>query len=67
MEVFIEREVYEVVPKSKPPRNAKIIGVRWVDTNKGTEAEPRIRSRLVAQEFNSGGDPDGICSRLTRP
>ena len=59
MEVFIEREVYELVPKSKLPRNAKIIGARRVDTNKGTEAEPRIRSRLVAQEFNPGGDPDG--------
>ena len=49
MEVFIKRRVYDVIPKSKLPKDAKVVGVHWVDTNKGSEAEPRIRSRSVAQ------------------
>ena len=32
--------------KGKP-----IISTRWVDTNKGTKAEPVYRSRLVAREI----------------
>ena len=27
------------------------VSVKWVDTNKGTEEEPNIRSRLVARDF----------------
>ena len=32
---------------------APIIKVRWVDTNKGTEEAPEVRSRLVAMELKS--------------
>ena len=67
VKVFIERGVYEVVNKADFPRNAKVIGLRWVDTNKGSEQEPRIRSRLVAQEFNFGGDPSGEMFAPTPP
>ena len=28
-----------------------VVGVRWVDHNKGTSVSPEVRSRLVAQEF----------------
>ena len=29
------------------------IGVRWVDTNKGSEERPEVRSRLVARDFRT--------------
>ena len=32
----------------------KVIGVRWVDVNKGDSEKPDMRSRLVGQEFNTG-------------
>ena len=46
----------------KVPRDVCLgrpIPVRWVDTNKGTEAEPNYRSRIVAKELKatSPGDP----------
>ena len=36
----------------------KIIGVRWVDVNKGDETKDDYRSRLVAKEINTGKRPD---------
>ena len=33
------------------------VSVRWVDTNKGTEKEPNVRSRMVARDFK-GKDKD---------
>ena len=38
----------------------KFIGVRWVDTNKGTSEEPEVRSRLVGQEFATGPRRDEL-------
>ena len=32
------------------------IGTRWVDTNKGSEEDPDVRSRLVARDFKGKGD-----------
>ena len=53
MEFVKEREIYEYRPVSecikktgKPP-----VGVKWVDTNKGDDEQPLVRSRLVAMEF----------------
>ena len=34
----------------------KIIGVRWVDVNKGDSEEPEYRSRLVGRELAVGKD-----------
>ena len=34
----------------------KIIGVRWVDVNKGDALDVNYRSRLVGREFNVGRD-----------
>ena len=31
---------------------AKLVKTKWVDTNKGTSADPQVRCRLVAMEFN---------------
>ena len=34
------------------------VTVKWVDTDKGTEEDPRIRSRLVARDFRKQGEKD---------
>ena len=39
----------------------------FVETNKGTAAAPRVRSRLVAQEFNFGNDSSGDLFAPTPP
>ena len=60
VEVFKMREVYELVPRSSVPRGRKVIGVRWVETNKGSAEQPKVRSRLVAQEFARGKTPEDM-------
>ena len=52
MEYFFAKRVYKKVPRrmamerqGKPP-----ITVMWLDTNKGDDASPNYRSRLVARE-----------------
>ena len=67
VKVFGERRVYDVVPRASMPPGRRTIGVRWVDTNKGSSTEPRIRSRLVCQEFAFGGDPGGDLFAPTPP
>jgi hypothetical protein len=42
----------------------KIIGVRWVDVNKGDSEKPDMRSRLVGQEFNTGKNGELYASTL---
>ena len=49
------------------PPGKRVIGVRWVETNKGTPQVPKVRSRLVCQEFAIGGDPDGELFAPTPP
>ena len=56
---FKSHRVYDVCPRSSMLRGAKIVGVRWVETDKGTAECPRVRSRLVAQEFATSSDPLG--------
>ena len=47
--------MYDVVPESEQRETGgKIIGTRWVDTNKGDSVNPECRSRLVGREFNVG-------------
>ena len=45
MELVKKMKVYDKVPRTEAP--GKPIPVRWVDTNKGTEADPNYRSRVV--------------------
>ena len=49
LDEFRNRRVYDVVPRTSIRAGSKIVGVRWVDTDKGSPGAPRIRSRLVAQ------------------
>lgn len=50
MQGFAERKVYAVCPRWEATKNGhKVVGVQWVDTAKGG----KVRSRLVAQDFNT--------------
>ena len=40
IEVFKERRVYEVVPRSSIGAGSKLIGVRWVETDKSQPGQP---------------------------
>jgi len=59
---FKEFDVYEYVRREEA-RNDKegiMIGVRWVDVDKGTPGEPQVRSRLVGQEYAAGKVRDDL-------
>ena len=38
----------------KRDEEGKMISIKWVITNKGTEEHPIAKARLVAREFNTG-------------
>ena len=65
MNGFKEQEVYIRVPRSQWKADEKGIkvGVRWVDTNKGTKDCAQMRGRLVAQEFASK-DKEGLFAAI---
>lgn len=67
LDAFRRRNVYEVVPRSMIPRNAKVVGIRWVETDKGVPGNAKIRSRLVAQTFATKSDPTGELFAPTPP
>ena len=46
-------EVYKKVLREK---GMKVVATKWVDINKGSEAEPNYRCRLVAKHFNRWRD-----------
>ena len=56
MRGFGERQLYHHVLRSvaQADPEGKFIGVRWVDVNKGSKEFPKVRSRLVGQEFAHG-------------
>lgn len=57
MEYFAKLRVYDRVDRSEIARTGgKLIGTRWVDTNKGDSTNVDVRSRLVGREFNVGRD-----------
>ena len=55
MERFKRMKVYRVVTKESMERDdeGKMISIKWVITNKGTEEHPIAKARLVAREFNT--------------
>ena len=56
--LLITMGVYEKVPWHFS-RGKKVIRTRWIDTNKGDEANPDLRSRLVGKkEFADSLDPN---------
>ena len=57
MTYFSKLGVCEKVPRShQVASGGKIIGVRWVDVNKGDATDVNYRSRLVGRESNVGRD-----------
>ena len=49
-----ERKVYKYASRAQAQKlGHNIIGVKWVDTNKGDDLFENYRSRLVAREFRS--------------
>ena len=49
-------EVYRVVTRESMSRDEeeKMISIKWVITNKGTEEHPIAKARNVARELNTG-------------
>ena len=62
MKGFEKQEVYHYVDReiAEADPDGKFVDVRWVDVNKGTESEPKARSRLVAQEYAVGPKLDEL-------
>ncbi len=60
MKEFKKHNVYVKVPLSEcwAATGKRPIGARWVDVNKGDDAKPEYRSRLVAQEINDSKRED---------
>ena len=58
MTSFKEMEVYDYIPReeARKDKDGKIVGVRWVDSQKGS----LVRSRLVAQEFAGKDEREDI-------
>ena len=56
MEIFERMKVYRVVTRESMERDeeVKMISIKWVVTNKGTEEHPIAKARLLAREFNTG-------------
>ena len=57
---FRKMKVYKMVKRQRcrDLTGKGSIAVRWVDTNKQDEVNPKYRSRLVAKQFKKHGDPD---------
>ena len=59
-----DKQIWEVCDEDEcwERTGAAPVAVRWVDTNKGTEEEPQVRSRLVARDFKDrrGGRRDNL-------
>ena len=65
IEYIHKTNLYTKVPRSKATNlDAKVISVRWIDTNKGDAILENYRSRLVASEMQRMIGQ--ICSRLLR-
>ena len=61
---FAARRVYDVRRRYEAmAKGARVVGVRWVDALKGD----KVRSRLVAQDFNNDRGYDDALSVATPP
>ena len=55
-----DKEVWVTMTRAEAKkRGYRIVGVRWIDINKGDSLNPEFRSRLVAKDFNNGKE-EGI-------
>ena len=60
VEYVRKHDVYVRVPRAQcwAETGRAPVKTGWADTNKGTAAEPTVRSRWVAKEYNTGARPD---------
>ena len=60
MSVVDEMGVWELRPISEclNVTGKKRVKVRWVDVQKGDDAAPNVRSRIVAKDFRTDARPD---------
>ena len=55
IEYVKSKQVWVKIPRSlAKSRGWKILKARWIDINKGDDANPVLRSRYVGKEFNTG-------------
>ena len=55
MNYIRKKPVWRKVTRKEAIRNGwKIIKGRWIDSNKGDDKQPLIRSRFVGKEYNNG-------------
>ena len=60
MQYVKDKGVWTKIPRAvAQAKGWKIVKTRWIDINKGDDANPVYRSRLVGKEFNDG-NMDGI-------
>jgi len=52
LQFFDSKEVWHVVPRAAAG-GKRVVGTRWVCSNKGDEARPDVRCRLVCQEVKT--------------
>ena len=52
------RRTLDPVQQSQLEEGTPVVGTRWVVTNKGTATAPKIKARLVCQEFATHKDFD---------
>ena len=65
---YFADNVIEIVDTSelKNYADSKLLGGRWVTSNKGDQAQPKVRCRYVATEINHGDTNADLCA-ATRP
>ena len=56
MNRFKRMKLYRVVTRDSMEKDEeeKMVSIKWVTTNKGTEEHPIAKARPVAREFNTG-------------
>ena len=63
LDYFKKQGVYRKVPRSDAKAiGGKIIKLKWIDTNKGDNTTPNMRSRLVGKEFRDYDNPEHFAS-----
>jgi len=57
LDYFASKGVWRVVPRARA-KGSRVVGTRWVNCNKGDQARPEIRCRLVCQEVKTFSTSD---------
>ena len=55
IKTFLDIPVYDYAKSSEMEEDAIWVETTWVETNKGDDESPNIRSRLLAREIRTAG------------